>query len=1263
MNENHLQADLNFLLQVLWTTAESNGNTRIIYPLLQANLELLDNNFAELLRSWTTDTLQRQEPEQYQLLISIVINFCNRIKDFPLGNQANNLEIAIAGYEVADGVLTREAFSQEWAAIQNNLGLVYSQRLLGKKAENLEKSITHLLAALEIYTHQAFPEQWAMTQNNLGNAYLERIQGEKAENFEAAIACYKAALEVYTCEAFPESWAMVQNNLGAVYDERIQGERGENLEAAIACYEAALKVYTRETFPFDWAMTQNNLGNAYLNRIQGKRAENLEAAIACYDAALGVRTRQEFPERWAQTQHNLGTAYLDRIWGERAENLETAITCCNNALEVRSREVFPYDWAMTQNNLGEVYRNRIKGERLENLEVAIQYYQAALEVYTHQALPYDWANTRNNLGLAYSERIQGSRAENLEMAIRCHKSALEIYTRQTFPEKWADTQNNLGVAYDERIQGERAENLEATIRYYKAALEVYSRSRFPEKWAMTHNNLGNVYRARILGETAENLELAIGYYEAALQVYTRPNFSEQWAMTKNNLANAYRDRIRGDKEENIELAIHCSLGILDVYTRQSFPQKWADTQSNLGISYCNRIRGNKSENLEVAINYLNAALEVYTSQAFPQKWADIQNNLGNVYRERIQGDKEENIELAIHCYEASLDVATHQAFPLDWAMTQNNLGNAYLFRIYGERKKNLEAAIQYYSSALAVYTYQAFPQHYADTQFKLGITYQKAQDFHKAYTAFATAINTIEFLRDEIILGSREDKQKLAEKWNDLYTCMVEICLEIGYLHQVIKYAEQSKSRNLVEMIFNRDSKTIFPSNIFTQLEQLRDEIAVGQYQIQNSTVQNPKLLAQHLQKLRQHRQELQDKYLPIGSGFRFDQFLSNLDNDTAIIEWYITNNRIFAFIIQQKLQTPVPTNGEEEITVWQSKPEDLAALVGWINEYLQSYDQQKDEWHNQLETRLKKLAEILHIEEILNRIPKHCDKLILIPHRYLHLFPLHALPIQESCLLELFPNGVSYAPSCQLLQLAQQRQREDFQSIFAIQNPTEDLLFTDLEINSILPLFSSHQVLTKTKATKTALSQAVLQLQEVNYLHFSCHGLFNPNSPLDSCLVLAGENEVKDLNSSEYLTLGNLFDQDLDLNKYRLVTLSACETGLIDSQNTSDEYIGLPSGFIYAGAKSVVSSLWTVNDFSTALLMVRFYQNIKTGLSISIALNQAQVWLRDITQDDLWMWVQQLNLDEDFKEQVYKWLSWFDANEVPFKKAIYWAAFCAIGE
>ncbi|MGK7881865.1 MAG: CHAT domain-containing protein [Crocosphaera sp.] len=100
--------------------------------------------------------------------------------------------------------------------------------------------------------------------------------------------------------------------------------------------------------------------------------------------------------------------------------------------------------------------------------------------------------------------------------------------------------------------------------------------------------------------------------------------------------------------------------------------------------------------------------------------------------------------------------------------------------------------------------------------------------------------------------------------------------------------------------------------------------------------------------------------------------------------------------------------------------------------------------------------------------------------------------------------------------------------------------------------------------------------------------------------------------------TLGEIFE--LNLKKSRLVVLSACETGLIDLTSISDEYIGLPAGFLFAGSSSVVSSLWTVSDLSTSLLMMKFYEIIldKTqDISIPVALKMDQNWLRNLTVEE----------------------------------------------
>ena len=785
-------------------------------------------------------------------------------------------------------------------------------------------------------------------------------------------------------------------------------------------------------------------------------------------------------------------------------------------------------------------------------------------------------------------------------------------------------------------------------------------------------NFSNLIQEFPLGKKASNMEIAITGYEIALKVFTRDAFLEDWAGTQNNLGLAFSDRIRGDKAENLDVAIACFQQALKVYTLDAFPVDWARTQYSLGNAYLERIRGERAENLDTAIACYQDALTVTTLDAFPVDWATTQNNLAAAYSDRIRGERAENLEMAIACYQDALTVRTLNAFPVDWASTQNNLGNAYSNRIRGERTENLEMAIACFQHALKVRIFEAFPQNHAETLSNLGTVYKEAKQFDLAYTTFESAIATVESLREEIVSGE-ESKRKQAEHFNQAYSRMVEVCLKLSNITEAIEYIERSKTRNLVEQILNRDLKTIFPLEVVTQLEQYRDEIAIGQYQIQNGKAENPKVLKQNLQELRQKQNELQDHYLPIGSGFEFDHFQNNLDDHTAIVEFYIAGNKLLTFIFTRQTQKPI---------VWQSHAKDLDKLVKWVNGYFRAYDTKSYHWQYRLTTRLHLLTKILHIDEIIQQIPPECERLILIPHEVLHLFPLHALPInsqqgnaKSEILMHRFPAGVSYAPSCQLLQLAQTRQRPDFNHLFAIQNPTEDLDYANIEVETIKSNFKTADVLVKKASTKAAIDSK--HLNTFHCAHFSCHGYFNLNQPQKSALILAdahkpapaepnpelylplSDNEVLDLNKC--LTLDAVFA--LKLEQCRLVTLSACETGLIDYTNISDEYIGLPSGFLVAGSPAVVSSLWTVNDLSTAFLMIKFYENLRKQMSLVLALNQAQFWLRDATKEELQRWIEKLPLNFVQKYVIQARFHKLSLKDKPFEEPFHWAAFCAIGQ
>nr|WP_308483179.1 CHAT domain-containing tetratricopeptide repeat protein [Microcystis aeruginosa] len=1091
--------------------------------------------------------------------------------------------------------------------------------------------------------------------------------GSRANNLEIAITGYHTLLEVYTREAFPKDWARSQNNLGNAYRDRIRGERADNLELAITALNLSLEVYTREGFPYEWAGSQNNLGNACLYRIRGGRADNLDSAITAYNLSLEVYTREDFPYEWARTQNNLGNAYRDRIRGERADNLELAIAAYNLSLEVLTRKAFPYEWARSQNNLGNACLYRIRGGRADNLELAIAAYNQSLEVLTRKAFPEQWATTQNNLGTAYSDRIRGERADNLELAIAAYNQSLEVLTRKAFPEDWARSQTNLGNAYSDRIRGERADNLELAIAALNLSLEVYTRDAFPEDWARSQNNLGGAYQTRIRGERADNLELAIAALNQSLEVLTRKAFPEQWATTQNNLGNAYRDRIRGQRAENLELAISAFNQSLEVYTRDAFSEQWARSQNNLGTAYGNRILGERAENLELAITALNLSLEVYTREAFPKDWARSQNNLGNAYRNRILGERADNLKLAIAAYNLSLEVYTQTAFPIECFLTGRNLGN----------------------------------------------TANLIEDWETAIKGYNLAIEAVENIRLEALNPQRQ--QEILSDAMDVYHGIVQSYLNLNQPDRALEYVERSKTRYLVQLLTDRDiyPKGNIPQTIINELDRLRRAI-IGEEQklaIQEQTRNRGIILTPDQQKqpilndytrlnhLKQELNQLIDREITtIDPTFSLTQKVqtiplseiqSLIDQQTVILEWYIAGDSIMAFIVTNEgLIPPNPPSkgGNSEVKgvkVWQSSAEDREKLINFIKNYRDAYENNKTEWIKNLNSCLNQLSEILHIDELLELIPKSCSRLILIPHWFLHIIPLHCLPLNNGQFLyQRFTKGVGYVPSCQLLKLVKLSQRENFTRLFAIKNPTrkdlKTLLGANLEIERISQGFATEKtiIIGELEASEQTLENRRQELQASHCIHFSCHGKFNNESPRDSALMLADPDG--NLGELANLTLAEVFEK-FDLRECRLVTFSACESGIIESKadSISDEYVGLPSGFLFAGSSSVVSTLWTVDPLATTLFMTKFYHDLKRISirdegSIAIVLNHTQTWLRTLNSKKLAriknsQKFQQL-LDRVFesKRDRRKFQDLLEAavkrEPYPFANPYYWTAFIATG-
>lgn len=294
-----------------------------------------------------------------------------------------------------------------------------------------------------MWSREAFPEQWASTNHNLGVAYSVRILGDRAENIETAIDKLNQSLSVRPREMFPEDWAKAQNTLGALYSARLRGERADNVEQALAHIEAATVVYTRDAFPENWANVQNNLGQGYWGRVRGNKAANIEKAIAHFEAAATVLRRESFPQQWARIQYNTGTAYVNRIRGDGARNANKAIEHLNASLEVSTRDAYPQLWAGNKGNLCHAYWKR-PIDRAASVEMAIESCEAALTVYTETAFPDEWANITVDLANAYRDRVAGEPAGNLAKARAYYEAALRVQTRGAFPRIHLTTARLLG---------------------------------------------------------------------------------------------------------------------------------------------------------------------------------------------------------------------------------------------------------------------------------------------------------------------------------------------------------------------------------------------------------------------------------------------------------------------------------------------------------------------------------------------------------------------------------------------------------------------------------------------------------------------------------------------------------------------------------------------------------------------------------------------------------------------------------------------------
>ncbi|MDZ8106881.1 MAG: CHAT domain-containing tetratricopeptide repeat protein [Nostoc sp. DedQUE12a] len=900
--------------------------------------------------------------------------------------------------------------------------------------------------------------------------------------------------------------------------------------------------------------------------------------------------------------------------GNKALNLEISVNGWEICTEFISKKKVKWAkllWAEIQCNLSLANSSRIYGYKHENIEKAISACHEALEIIKREDMPEMWASIKNNLARAYISRIYGEKADNLEQAISLLKAALPIHTRELFPKDWAKLQHNLGEAYFQRVKGDKAENLDQALVYLSSALEVNTKESFPTLWANSLNTLGAIFVERIHGDRAENLEMAIACFQASLQVRTREALPDDWAQTKMNLANAYRERIQDNQIVNLETGIQTYTDALQIYTKETFPIEWAKTQNNLGIAYLKPPYINYTENQELAIAAFEAALEIYSQETFPMDWAMAQKNLGIVYSQRRIGNKAENLDKAIQYYEAAFQVFAHDNFPDYWAKNQNNLAIAYT------HLGKIDKAIACCRFGLEILTATAFPSQCFTASNQLGEIATNAKRWLEAIEGYSLAIEAVETSRTWAKSESR--RQEILEQAINVYQNMVQACINAGQIEKGFEYSERSRSKLLVDLMasYNLSQGEEIPPKVkelLQEYEELQQQIEQERQRHKSENNRNETRAAlqaynEAIATLEIQKQQVWENIRredPVLAGeiqvnpLKLSEIKKLIDQpNTAILSFYTTNSDTYIFVVQKN-----------KIALHTCTGQGLEILQGWINQnWLLPYMNDFKKWETQITSVLHELAERLQISELISQHLQEIKELILVPHLLLHQIPFIALPTGEyqEYLGDKFL--IRYSPSCQILEFCQQRDTVDKMSLQygTVEDAEDDLPCARFEGEKLAKIYNiprENRLIGSSQATTKNYRQLA---QQVQVLHSCHHAQSRLDNPLESQLKLAHGSSI---------TLGQLMTPSWRLPQLVEVFLSCCETNL-GIPSLTDDILTLATGFLCAGARSVVSSLWIVDDLATAIFSIFYYQQRQEGKNRPQALQQAQTKLRELKKEE----------------------------------------------
>ena len=483
------------------------------------------------------------------------------------------------------------------------------------------------------------------------------------------------------------------------------------------------------------------------------------------------------------------------------------------------------------------------------------------------------------------------------------------------------------------------------------------------------------------------------------------------------------------------------------------------------------------------------------------------------------------------------------------------------------------------------------PFYQISAKFILSRYYLGFGDTPKAISMLKDAIAIMEKQRASLVIDVLKETYMFNRQM--LYDALIELLAKEGDYKGAFEAAERSKARVLIDLLEGKDiGRTPTEKQLLTEDNRQINEMADGYRRLMAASASGSLAVKSALDRIEKaenaHRaviiklkEQNEELYSLISvEPLDVDDTRRMLDKNTTLFSYYVTDKILYIWAVN---------NDRVHLERIKITKEEIADLVLSFNAAIGAKEKNKT----------ARLAEKIYETFLKPVIPfVSGDRLCFIPHGVLHYLPFAAMKYKGQYLVEGF--SLFQLPGAGLLKYVMKKQPTESLNVLAFGNPDLgdkrlDLPFAQAEVENIKKIIPQATVFIRAEATK---NKAKEMLPDYDIIHFATHGIFAAEAPMNSGLLLSSPALT-----GEMLTAAEIFRLRF---KGRAVVMSACQTAL-GLSSTGSEIMGLNRSFIYAGSPSVMGTLWSIDDKSTAVLMGKFYTSLKKTEGVADSLKEAQ--------------------------------------------------------